>query len=1255
MKPFYRTLLSFVIATLLMSGWGGMVYAQIDLKQKKNQSQPRKADENKDNADQPGEVQDRLEDDEADREEEVDGYARMDLIPMPEKEEFQPGKVRVKVNPDYRGQCTPQNIAIPGVQAKVGPLGVTRIHRAFPQAQRPSEQTDKYGRKYVDLTLVYEIEFDPNFPVEEAVKLLKEDPSLLYVEPAWIMREFYTPDDPKYGNAYHLALIKAAEAWDISKGDSAVVIGIVDTGHSLTHPDLVNKTAFNLNDPIDGVDNDGDGYVDNYHGWDFAGGGYSGPDNDPTYVGPDHGVLVAGAAAADTDNNWGVASVGFNCSILPIKVTRDNSSGVIYGYSGLIYAADHGAQIINCSWGSGAASQFGEDAVNYAVINKGCLVICAAGNTPGFFNVYPAAYDNSFSVGGSDQNDNAWYDTPTFGTSWNYAIDIVAPAKSIRTTSRHNLTWGGATGTSLAAPIVAGAAGIVKSHFPNLTMDQVGQQLRVTSDDIYTLNPGQTDLLGRGRLNLYAALTETPPAIRLEELSFTDDNNNIPEGFDTVAVTGQFFNWLDATGNLNVQIVAMDTALIEVIDGNQNLGVINTLSSKNNSQPFRVRVKKPMANRTEAWVKLIYTDPTQNYHDFEYATILLEPTTFNIDTNKVSITISDDGNFGFTSGYPTPNELGIRYDGSVNLLNSSGGLLIGTGPNQLSDCVLGPFYNPDTDFIGIDRTYPDASGNLATLVVKNHYDDSRNLQNALGVEVTQRIFADTRMEYDDFLIFEYLLENNSGNDYASVRAGFFADWNLTHSDHVPDLNMIYTWDPDSSHYPYMGLVALDITNTNVSTYDKNLFTMNAQNKWDALDNAQSPKSQSGAEILTFAASGNFSLLSGEETTVAFALVGGEDLNELKKNAKNAWQKYHCDLYSRTPTPLDLGMDLGLCPGVSAEISADTGYQSYRWSHGPTTPTINVNQAGTYMLEVVNEYFCSTTDEVVVSEFIAPEVDLGISVGFCTGTSVELDAGLGLTAYRWSTGDSSETVTVTTPGVYSVEVEDANGCTATDQVTVALFPNITPNLENEYFACSGNSVTLDPGLGYINAYWSNGANTREITVNYPGTYSVNLVDDNGCTYTDQTVVTLVEVPVPQLGPNQAACDGAVITLDAGAGYHSYAWSNGASSASIDVTTTGRYQLEVSSPEGCTASAEVDVTIFPVPVVELGDSLVLCQSGELDAGVSGAAYLWSNGETTRTIWVEESGTYEVQVYTLEGCQAMDVIEVVVEKLSAGFEME
>ncbi|MCS7053977.1 MAG: S8 family serine peptidase, partial [Ignavibacterium sp.] len=248
------------------------------------------------------------------------------------------------------------------------------------------------------IELKYESDVDPFFI---SSKLSKVD-LFEWIEPRFVYELSFIPNDPSYSQQYALSRINAAQAWDISQGDTSVFIGIVDTGVDWDHPDLEANIWINWNEiPNNGIDDDNNGFIDDIRGWDF--GGLNGtPDNNPMEDQPDHGTHVAGIASAVTNNGIGVASIGFKCKIMAIKTTRNDMRGangpyIIFGYEGIVYAANNGAKVINCSWGGGAYSIYGQEIINFA-ISRGALVVCAAGNSNSIEPFYPAAYNGAFSV-----------------------------------------------------------------------------------------------------------------------------------------------------------------------------------------------------------------------------------------------------------------------------------------------------------------------------------------------------------------------------------------------------------------------------------------------------------------------------------------------------------------------------------------------------------------------------------------------------------------------------------------------------------------------------------------------------------------------------------------------------------------------------------------------------------------------------------------------------------------------------------------
>ena len=296
------------------------------------------------------------------------------------------------------------------------------------------------------------------------------------VEPVPSVRPFFTPNDPSINLQYYLNLIHAPEAWNITQGSQSIVIAIIDTGGDLDHPDLQANLYIDPAEPIDGVDNDNDGYIDNNRGWDFSGAdialigtpGFTG-DNDPSVTKGGltaHGTMVAGCASASTNNGMGISSVGFNTRLMFTKHYADNQTGSNYSsnlYEGVLYAATHGANIINCSWGGYNPNTIAQDIITHVTLDLGCLVVAAAGNSNLENPIYPASYEHVLSVASCDQND-----VRSRFSNFGKTIDIISPGSEIYTTT-YNDAYTTDSGTSLAAPIVSGAAALVWANNPTFT------------------------------------------------------------------------------------------------------------------------------------------------------------------------------------------------------------------------------------------------------------------------------------------------------------------------------------------------------------------------------------------------------------------------------------------------------------------------------------------------------------------------------------------------------------------------------------------------------------------------------------------------------------------------------------------------------------------------------------------------------------------------------------------------------------------
>jgi subtilisin family serine protease len=348
---------------------------------------------------------------------------------------------------------------------------------------------------------VYIIRIEGAATVDETVAAFRGSPDVEYAEPNVICRALVTPNDTLFKYQYALANtgqiigqvpgspqgkpsadIKATQAWEETKGLATVIIGIVDTGVDLTHLDLQSKIKAS--------------------GRDFINGDLDASDDNG------HGTMVAGIAAAATDNNEGIAGVAWNSMILPVKVLDASGNGPSDVVAqGIIWAADNGANVINLSLGSESPSLTLQSAVKYAY-DKGVFIAAAAGNSNTAVD-YPAAYHPyCFTVAATDYNDlrASW---SNFGPE----VDVAAPGDRILAPYPQALTplgfiaYAYGSGTSMATPHVAGLAALLKGAKPWLTPAEIQAIIRYSSDDVNASTyVGRDDFLGYGRINMENAL-----------------------------------------------------------------------------------------------------------------------------------------------------------------------------------------------------------------------------------------------------------------------------------------------------------------------------------------------------------------------------------------------------------------------------------------------------------------------------------------------------------------------------------------------------------------------------------------------------------------------------------------------------------------------------------------------------------------------------------------------------------------------------
>ena len=408
----------------------------------------------------------------------------------------------------------------------------TGIRRRFPR--RANRLRAEFHPPEISRTYVLELGSPSSSSMAQILDDFKTDANVEFAEENKVVSLNFIPNDPyflsygSWGQAYDdlwgIKKIGAPAAWDTTAG-AGVIVAVVDTGIDYNHPDIASNIWINTKEiPNNGIDDDGNGYVDDVRGWDFIGSSYQHPtqSNNPIdHFG--HGTHVAGTIAAAGNNGIGVIGVAWKAQVMAVKGLDDNGNGIDSTLSNaLIYAANNGADVISNSWAGQGSSQTIADAVSYAY-NLGAVVVAAAGNnSDDARNYYPANLPQVITVAATDHND-----VQAYFSNWGDKIDVAAPGVDILSLRAAGTSMGTpvdanytrADGTSMATPHVSGLAALVLSQYPAYSNEDVRQVIRVSATSLGT--PGFDLNYGYGRINATAAIS-VPDAVEAKVLSPID-------------------------------------------------------------------------------------------------------------------------------------------------------------------------------------------------------------------------------------------------------------------------------------------------------------------------------------------------------------------------------------------------------------------------------------------------------------------------------------------------------------------------------------------------------------------------------------------------------------------------------------------------------------------------------------------------------------------------------------------------------------
>lgn len=791
----------------------------------------------------------------------------------------------IKIKPEYKHLCKSNAIEINSLQTLLKNYSY-KIKQLFPNAYMP-DSSYIFFPYCVDISTIYELAFVDIYLIDGLTKKISQLPEVLYCHEKDYPELLFTPNDPATGAQYYLYNVRAYEAWDIYKGDSTVVVGIVDTGVELAHDDLWANIAYNYSDPIDGVDNDADGYVDNFRGWDMGNNDNS-PEWSENLLGANpHGVFVAGMAAPTTNNGIGIAGVGFKTRFLPIKII--DSMGVLSrSYEGIVYAADHGCKIVNCSWGSPVPTEFGYDVVRYATYNRGALIFAAAGNKGHTSNdiYYPAAYPEVVCVAATNQADIKWNKS-----CYGYHVDVAAPGENVYSTySNNGYTFG--WGTSYASPLAASVAALVHGYYQQkLNPFQLRAVLERTSDVVDTIaaNVPYQNMMGKGRVNALNALSQNVgKAVQLF-------NFQLEENGDTSILSFSLVNLFNALQNVSISVTTQNPYL--TVQNNLSFAQLDSLQIVNNQQTKFRFVLSPNCPFDDEVDFFIHVD-ADGYSDMFHYRSAINKSYADMTNGTILLTACSNGRVGYNTFSPVRGK-GLVYSGTTSLIAEMG--LFVLSKNKASFCLSG-----QRDFTTISKVSLSEDNDAVQSYSK--YNETFP-QNALGIEIEQYHVLYKADSIDDVVKISYRLINKNQVQLDSVYLGLYSDVDLYNSQKnvvrfdsllrlmyvfAPSINGVHAGFLLSSHLPFR-FYAIDNDGyaQSIKTDDgidaNELKQAVKQNRWSA-------GNIDGNDVSVLIAYGPIAIQSQDTAEFTFWMILGKNYQEIIRNTQTIKTLYDTTIH-----------------------------------------------------------------------------------------------------------------------------------------------------------------------------------------------------------------------------------------------------------------------------------------------------------------------------------------------------------------------
>lgn len=344
--------------------------------------------------------------------------------------------------------------------------------------------------------------------------------------------------------------------------------------------------------------------------------------------------------------------------------------------------------------------------------------------------------------------------------------------------------------------------------------------------------------------------------------------------------------------------------------------------------------------------------------------------------------------------------------------------------------------------------------------------------------------------------------------------------------------------------------------------------------------------------------------------------------------------------------VDISGPENICPNDSIQLEVTGNFEEVLWSNGFQGNAITISSPGIYALLAKGSSGCEVSVSKNVQLFNTKPPIINGDQTFCEGDFVTFSISQPYKSYYWSTGETSDNIRINRPGIYSLSVEDENGCIVSNELEAIQLevPNIS--IPNNYYLCSGSTLLIDAGPDKFSYNWSTGHQTNSITISEPGTYIVEATNEIGCS--DKAGFSVIEIPSPQpivLG-DTILCSNESTILSLDNPYLDILWQDGSKNATYQAMKPGIYTVTVTDNNGCKGSNSIQIKSGNFTDIQISGDRSFCKNSSttLIATSDFSKYYWSTGDTTSQITISTPGSYKLTVYTDDGCETDSEVTVI-----------